>query len=119
MRIQRAKINANFKRTKPLFNTRGDTMLIQAFIRIIKDYMANQGISVGRLCAMLETDGRIHFTKHTYNNWINGRAHPKTYLYSLFVIADVLGLSLFDIITIHYPEEKESIKAILKNPDYM
>ncbi len=117
--IKKPNRNANFKRVKPLKDTRGDKMLIQAYMRIIRDIMTARGLSMGALFDMVARDGRINFNFSIYKHWLSGEAHPKTYLYSLFVIADVLGLSLFDIITIHYPEEKDAIKAILKNPDYM
>lgn len=117
--IKKVRRDANFKRVKPLRDGRGDKMIIQAFMRVIRDIMTERGISMGALFELMRGDGRIKFTESTYRHWISGDAHPNTYLYSLFVIADVLGLSLFDIITIHYPEEKESVKAILRNPEYM
>jgi len=118
-RTHKAQLHSLFKRNKPLINGRGDIVLIQAFARVIKDVIASRRLSVSGMCELLRADGRINMNESNFKQWLKGRAHPKTYLYSLFVIADVLGLSLFDIITIHYPEEKDAIKAILKNPDYM
>jgi|APGre2960657404_1045060.scaffolds.fasta_scaffold198069_1 hypothetical protein len=119
MIIKKSQSHSDFKRVKPLSSGRGDVVLIQAFARVVKDILHSRGISIRGFCALLSQDGRINMTESNFKQWAQGNAHPKTYLYSLFVIADVLGLSLFDIITIHYPEEKKSIKAILRNPEYM
>ncbi len=109
----------SFKRCTPLKEGRPDTMIIQAYMRVLRDIMTRRGISIPKLVEMVKKDGRINYNVSVYRHWIGGEAHPNTFFFSLYVMADVLDLNIMDLITVHYPEEKEVVRSVLKNPDYL
>jgi hypothetical protein len=115
----RKGINTRYKRKKAVVSEDNHLHIVQCYTRVLIDIIAEKGLSHAEAEKMIKEDGRINMYSGKLNGWSIGNAYPYVNVYSLFVMADVLGVKLSDMITVHYPDEKEKVRGVLRNPDYM
>lgn len=109
----------NFKRSTGLKGGGTNVTFVQAFVRNWIDYIVSQGLDIVTVEKRLVASGKIHMFKRKITYIAAGKVNPYTYVYSLQVLCEAVGRNMWDFVSVHQPEEKEAVRAVIKNPDLM
>lgn len=112
-------VDYHFKRITSLKGNGDHMTFIQAFVRAYVDYLKANKLSLLTIEGRLRDMGKINVFKNKIGKMAAGKINPYTYVYSLQVLAEAVGLNMWDFVSVHQPEEKEAVRAVIKNPDLM
>lgn len=112
-------LEGQFSRITALRGGGNHITFIQAFVRAYVDYLAANNIKISHVEAMIKATGKINVFKRKLSHMASGSINPYTYTYSLDVMAKAVGRNMMDFISVHQPDEKEAVRAVIKNPDLM